>query len=102
MHAEIEDLESMIPAMGSNLCLDLLLSERNLEAEKAPARGSVHRLVEPFLVEETAHSLAGEIADGAPLAARWHKRVLRTLAGNAENASHLAEEALRCYSQSDF
>ncbi len=102
MHAEIEDLVSMCRAMGLNICLDLLLTGRMLEAEEALAHGFVHRLVDPPLADQTAMTVATEIAEGAPLAARWHKHALRALAQNALNVTDLAEEALRCYRQSDF
>ena len=102
MHAEIEDLGSLYRAMGPNLCLDLLLTGRLLDAAEALSYGFVHRLVDPTQVAQTALALATEIADGAPLAARWHKRAIRALAQNPETAMHLADEALHCYRHQDF
>ena len=102
MHAEIEELGTMVAAMGPKVCLDLLLTGRMMEAEETLARGFIHRLVEPSKLQETASSLAVEIAEGAPLAARWHKRAIRALAGTTDSAGHLAEQALRCFGQRDF
>lgn len=102
MHAEIEDLATMRRALGESLCLDLLLTGRLLEADEALACGFLHRLVESARLEEAALSLAGDIADGAPLAARWHKRALRALAEDPGSAGELREEALLCYGHSDF
>ncbi len=102
MHAEIEDLMSMMRVLGQNLCLDLLLTGRMLEAGEALACGFIHRLTEAPQVNNTALSLAEEIAQGAPLAARWHKRAIRALADNTDNAAHLAEQALGCYRLDDF
>lgn len=102
MHAEIEDLASMCRALGPNICLDLLLTGRMLEAEEALANGFIHRLAKASLVDETAMSLAQQIAEGAPLAARWHKRAIRALSESSEKAAGLADEALRCYRQNDF
>jgi len=102
MHAEIEDLETMVRALGSNMCLDLLLTGRMLEAEEALVNGFIHRLIDPLLVDGTAMSIANEIATGAPLAARWHKRAIRAFAKDAGNTSNMAEEALHCYRHRDF
>ena len=102
MHAEIEDLASMKRAMPPSLCLDLLLTGRLLDAEEALACGFLHRLVESSEVGDAARAMAGEIAEGAPLAARWHKRALRALAEDPASARELAEEALRCYGHADF
>ncbi len=102
VHAEIEDLERMMTTLGHALCLDLLLTGRMLGAREAHDRGFVSRIVAPDSVEETARSTALEIAEGAPLAARWHKRALRLLATAPEEARSLADLAFAYHSHQDY
>ncbi len=101
MHAEIEDLETMVRALGQNLCLDLLLSGRLMTAVEAESRGFVNRLTVAGSAREEGLSLALDIAEGAPLAARWHKRALREIA-RSPLPKDLAHLALDCYRHDDF
>ncbi len=102
MYAEIEDLAAMHRTLGLNLCMDLLLSGRAMGAEEALRRGFLHRTCPLESVDQTARALAEEIAAGAPLAARWHKKALRLLSESPVDFSVLGQEALACYGQRDF
>ncbi len=101
MHAEIEDLETMCHALGPNLCLDLLLSGRMMGAVEAEQRGFISHLTAPDTARDEALSLASGIAEGAPLAARWHKRALREIVRGSP-LERLAGQALECYRHEDF
>ncbi|MCP4377815.1 MAG: enoyl-CoA hydratase/isomerase family protein [bacterium] len=101
MHAEIEDLETMYHALGQSLCLDLLLSGRMMGAVEAEKRGFVNYLAAPGTARDEAMSLAVCIAEGAPLAARWHKQALREIVRGSP-LEQLANQALECYRHEDF
>ncbi len=101
MQAEIEDLETMYYALGQSLCLDLLLSGRMMGAAEAEKRGFINYLTVPGSARDEALSLAVGIAEGAPLAARWHKRALREIVRGSP-LKQLAGQALECYHHEDF
>jgi enoyl-CoA hydratase/carnithine racemase len=52
---------------------------RNVDADRAYEMGLVNRVVEPDELEETALSLATEIAANSPLSLEGNKRIIRTL-----------------------
>ncbi|MCP4299816.1 MAG: enoyl-CoA hydratase/isomerase family protein, partial [Gammaproteobacteria bacterium] len=68
------------------------------EAEK---RGFVNYLAAPGTARDEAMSLAAGIAEGAPLAARWHKQALREIVRGSP-LERLARQALECYRHQDF
>jgi len=79
-HAELAGLMELA---GPGVALELLLEGRILGAREALAKGLVTRVVEDARLEDEAHASARRIADGAPLAARAHKRLVRRLAYSA-------------------
>ena len=106
MFVEVEDLQVLVGALGRNLAADLLLTGRCLEAGEAFERGFLSRLAEAGDVRDTADALAQEIAReiaaGAPLAARWHKRMLCRLSQPAAPEPEAFAAALACYRTGDF
>ena len=58
---------------------ELFYVGRNVDADRALEMGLVNQVVEPGDLEETALSLAEEIASNAPLSLEGNKRILRTL-----------------------
>lgn len=79
-HAELAGLMELA---GPGVAMELLLEGRILGAREALAKGLVTRVVEDARLEDEAHASARRIADGAPLAARAHKRLVRRLAYSA-------------------
>ncbi len=102
MFAELEDLQALVVTVGRNLTADLLLTGRRLEAREARERGFLSRLVGDRDVERAAVALAQEIAVGAPLAARWHKRALRLISAAGAIEAEVFREAHACYATADF
>ncbi len=98
---EIEDLKTMAIALGSSICLDLLLSGRMMEAREASDKGIIHRLVEEGSARNEALQLAHEIAAGAPMAARWHKKIVGRLAAS-QTVEEFKSRAFDCFEQKDF
>ena len=68
-----------LPAVGTALVLELLLEGRIMDADEAERRGLVNRVVADADLEAEVKATAGRIAEGAPLANRATKRILRRL-----------------------
>ena len=62
--------------VGKALALELLFTSRLMDAEEACRAGLVNLVVEPERLMETAKELALEVADGAPIAARYAKEAV--------------------------
>ena len=73
-------LESLLAVAGRGLTLEMVLEGRVLEAREAEERGLVTRVVADSRLAEEAYATAKRIAEGAPLAARWHRKAVRRLA----------------------
>jgi enoyl-CoA hydratase/carnithine racemase len=67
----------LVELVGRSNALSILLEGRVFGADEALAMGLVTRVVPDKAVEEEAYAAARRIADGAPLAARWHKKFAR-------------------------
>ena len=78
-----DELEAVLPVIGRPAALEMLLEGRIWDAREAYDKGLVARVVPDASLAEEAHSTARRIADGAPLVARWHKRMIRRLAPGA-------------------
>ncbi|MBB5695685.1 enoyl-CoA hydratase/isomerase family protein [Muricoccus pecuniae] len=76
-----EGLDALLRIAGHAVAMEMLVEGRTLTGEEALARGLLTRLVPDGEVGAEALALAGRIAQGAPLANRFHKRALRALRG---------------------
>ncbi|MEL6978310.1 MAG: enoyl-CoA hydratase-related protein [Pseudomonadota bacterium] len=76
------ELAALRRLVGPANALELLLEGRLIDAETALAKGLVNRVVPLDAFEAEIDATAARIAEGAPLAARWHKRMLRALDGS--------------------
>ncbi len=74
------ELEALLALVGRAGALEILLEGRVFGAEEARQKGLVTRVVADAAVEEEAYAAARRIADGAPLANRWHKKFVNRLA----------------------
>ncbi|MGD1877972.1 MAG: enoyl-CoA hydratase/isomerase family protein [Kiloniellaceae bacterium] len=82
---------ALVELAGRAAALEILLEGRILTAEEALAKGLVTRVVPDDALEAEASAMVTRIADGAPLAARWHKQ----LAKGALRPETLTEEDWR-------
>ncbi len=73
-------LDCLLATLGRNTSLQLLLEGTVFDAEEALEKGILTHLVEDAVLEEEAYAVAGRIAEGAPLSARYHRRAVRRLA----------------------
>lgn len=76
-------LDELIQVVGRATALEMTLEGRVYDATEAVQKGLVHRVVPDGDLEEEVMATARRIAEGAPLAARWHRQAIRRLADPA-------------------
>ena len=76
-----EGLDALLRIAGEAVAMEMLVEGRTYTGEEALARRLLTRLVPDAAVQAEALALAARIAEGAPLANRFHKRALRALRG---------------------
>jgi enoyl-CoA hydratase/carnithine racemase len=88
--------------IGPSNVKEILFEGRILEAAEAKAMGLVNRVVPDAEVVAESYATAARIAEGAPLAARWHKKFIHRLrdATPLTDADHL--ETYACFDTEDF
>jgi enoyl-CoA hydratase len=97
-----EELKGLLALVGPAVTRELLLEGQVIGADDALRKGIVNRVVADDQVETEAYATARRIADGAPLAARWHKKFLRRLESPAPLSETETDEAYACYDTADF
>ena len=98
-HAELAPLVRLV---GSSVALEILLEGRIFDAAEAKDKGLVTRVVADERVAAEARETAERIADGAPLAARWHKKFARRLADPRPLSAQELDECFDCFDTEDF
>jgi enoyl-CoA hydratase/carnithine racemase len=81
-----DEMRGVLKVAGRPVALELLLEGRILQADEACAKGLLTRVVPDGELDAEVERCVGRIEAGAPLAARWNKRI-------AERLSH--DEPLR-------
>lgn len=97
-----DELEGMMRVVGRAASLELLLEGRIWNAREAYEKGLVNRVTADDAVVEEAYATARRIADGAPLAARWHKKFARRLADPRPLSAAEFDESYACFDTEDF
>jgi enoyl-CoA hydratase/carnithine racemase len=97
-----EELEAVVRAIGAGPTLEILLTGDLLDAQAALRVGFVNRVVADDRVEEEAYAIARKIAEGAPLAARWHKRFVYDLVARRPLTNEERDVAYHCFDTEDF
>jgi enoyl-CoA hydratase len=75
------EIDPIITLAGSGVASEMLIEGRIFNGREAYEKGLLSRVVPDSLVESEALALAGRIAAGAPLSARYHKAAIRRLRG---------------------
>ncbi len=96
------ELAPLVGLVGSAVALEILLEGRIFDAAEALAKRIVTRVVPDDQVEAEALATARRVAEGAPLAARWHKKFARRLADPKPLAAVEQDEAFDCFETEDF
>ncbi len=97
------EIAGLLNLVGHAATLEILLEGRVFDAAEAKDKGLVTRIVADAEVEAATLATAREIASGAPLVARWHKKFLRRLEGDPTPLSDAEiDEGYACYGSEDF
>ena len=96
------ELRGLLDLAGPVVAAEILLEGRVFDAREACAKGLVTRVVPDAEVEAEAYAAARRIAEGAPLAARWHKKFLRRLADPRPLTEAEREESYACFATEDY
>jgi enoyl-CoA hydratase/carnithine racemase len=97
-----DELQGMMRVVGRAATLEILLEGRIWNAREAYEKGLINRIVADAKVEEEAYATARRIAEGAPLAARWHKKFVRRLADPKPLSPKEFDESYACFDTEDF
>jgi enoyl-CoA hydratase/carnithine racemase len=75
------EIDPIIQLVGTGVAAELLIEGRIFTGREAYEKGLLSRLAPDAAVAAEAMALAGRIAEGSPLSARFHKAALRRLRG---------------------
>lgn len=89
------ELAAIVRLAGPAVASEILLEGRIMEAGEALSKGLLTRVAEDAAAEAEANATAKRIANGAPLANRWHKAFIRRL--GRDPAAITAAELDECY-----
>jgi len=96
------ELEGLLRLAGPQLTLELLLEGRLMDSAEAYEKGLVTRVFPEDGYEAGLQRIVDNIAAGAPLSARWHKKfVARLLQGSPLSETEL-NEGYDCFDTDDF
>jgi len=96
------EMQGLMLLVGRATALEIVLEGRVFGAEEAREKGLVNRVVPDDKVIEEAYVTARRIADGAPLAARWHKRFINRLGNPRPLTEAERDESYACFDTEDF
>jgi enoyl-CoA hydratase len=96
------EMAPLVRLVGRSIALEILLEGRIFDAAEAKEKGIVTRIVPDDRVAAEARDAAQRIADGAPLAARWHKMFARRLADPRPLTDAERDECFDCFDSEDF
>ena len=97
-----DELQGMLAVTSRAVALEILLEGRIWGASEAYEKGLVNRVLPDADVVSEAYATALRIADGAPLAARWHKKFIRRLADPRPLTETEYDESYACFDTADF
>ena len=95
-------LETLTSVVGRATALEIVLEGRVFDAAEAHAKGMVTRVVSDETLEHECYEMARRIAEGAPLAARWHKAATRRLSDPAPLTEAELEESFAYAESEDY
>ena len=93
------ELQGLLQLVGKARTLDILLEGRVFDAEEAMAKGLLHRIADD--AQAAALDCAKRIAQGAPLAARANKTMVRRMVPRADALSEDELQAAYAFLDSD-
>jgi len=85
-------LELLIDAGGKANAIEVLLEGRIFTAIEAKSKNLITRIVDDEKLLEEAMAVARNVANGAPLTAKWHRKAIRRIAQSDPYSSKELEE----------
>jgi len=98
----LPELRGLYQLVGRAVCLEILLEGRVFDAAEAMQKRLVTRVVADENVEAEALACARQVADGAPLVARWHKQFISRFEDPTPLSAAEIDEGYACYGTEDF
>jgi enoyl-CoA hydratase/carnithine racemase len=96
------EMAPLVRLVGAAVALEILLEGRIFDAAEAKEKGLVTRVVPDADVAQESRATAERIAEGAPLAARWHRKFARRLAEGTPLTDAERDECFDCFDTEDF
>lgn len=96
------ELKLISDLVGPANAMEILLEGELFRGDRALEIGFINRLVPDAELEEQTWAMAERIADGAPVAARLHKRFVRRLMNPAPLTPHEEEESWLSIETEDY
>ncbi len=97
-----EEMAPLLAAAGAGAVLEILLTGDLVDARRAREMGIVNRIVPDGEVVEAGAAVARNIARGAPLVNRWHKKFVRRTADPDPLREEEREEAYDAFRTRDY
>ncbi|WP_029008561.1 enoyl-CoA hydratase/isomerase family protein [Azospirillum halopraeferens] len=98
----LPELKLLFDVAGRTATLEILLEGRVFGADLAHHMRLVNRIVADDGLEAELAATCTRIAEGAPLAARWHKAFVRRVADPAPLSAAEIAECYRCFATEDY
>lgn len=98
----LPELKLVVDAVGPANALEILLEGRVFDAARAAAMGLVNRVAPDSAFADEVAATTRRILDGAPLAARWHKRFIHRLGEAAPLTAEEIAESYLCFGTDDY
>ncbi len=96
------ELEPLLQLVGPANALEILLEGRIFGADDALRMGLINRVVADGELDAEVEATLARIAEGAPLAARWHKKFTRRLLQPGPLSPEELDESYHCFGTEDF
>ena len=97
-----EEMQELLHLVGYANTLEILFEGRLLDSAHALRIGLVNRIVADEQIEQNVLQCAQNIAAGAPLVARWHKKFARRLLDPTPLSAEERDESYHCFDTEDF
>ena len=96
------EMAPLVRLAGPDAALEILLEGRIFDAAEAKEKRLVTRVVPDAEVAAETLATARRVAEGAPLAARWHKKFARRLSDPRPITADEHDECFDCFDTEDF
>jgi len=95
-------LDTLVNVVGRATALEIVLEGRVYTAREAYEKGMINHIVADDKLEEETYASARRIAEGAPLAARWHRKAIRRYADPTPFSAAEIEESFAYAKTEDY